>query len=515
MAHPTPSTQHPSSNSTPLRTPIHVACLSNLTPSTEARKAILEGDWTEVEKHCRRWTEDVSKTTSSQQKTFLYAIYREQYLELIEGQEYQKAFTHLTKRLKPLEGSAASEGEFRDLCYLLTCKSVQEVLRGWEGVAAAREQLVQHLNDVFDSSETQLASGGKLPEKRLVRLLQQAVAYQLESARHKPARVKVDSLMEDYSCPLLPNATHRVLIGHTAGVKCVSWVGNELLASGGNDGCLRLWDVATGTCTGYFEGHTGRVWDVSASASGTRIASACADGAVRIWSLDENNGRATTLRYTVPTATLAEHRGDVYSVCIHPSEHAVVTAGYDRTVRLFDVNKAVLLRTLQGHELAVRQVVFNSTGNLLVSGSKDATVRFWDARSGLCVKRLENHLGEVTSVQLSASGTQLLSSSTDNTIRLWDVRAARPLRSFKGHLNTCKSFVRADFGPSKDQIVSGSEDGCVIVWDAESAQMVQRLHGHADVAYSAVWNESQGMLASCSHDGSLRTWWYDPNLLGD
>ena len=41
-----------------------------------ARKAILEGDWTEVEKLCRRWTEDLSKTTSSQQKTFLYAIYR-------------------------------------------------------------------------------------------------------------------------------------------------------------------------------------------------------------------------------------------------------------------------------------------------------------------------------------------------------------------------------------------------------------------------------------------------------
>ena len=38
------------------------------------------------------------------------------------------------------------------------------------------------------------------------------------------------------------------------------------------------------------------------------------------------------------------------------------------------------------------------------------------------------------------------SSSTDNTIRLWDVRAAKPLRSFKGHLNTCKSFVKANFG---------------------------------------------------------------------
>ena len=59
------------------------------------RKAILEGDWNEVEKQCRRWAEDLSKMSSSQQRTFLYAVYRLQYLELIEGQEYQKAFTHL------------------------------------------------------------------------------------------------------------------------------------------------------------------------------------------------------------------------------------------------------------------------------------------------------------------------------------------------------------------------------------------------------------------------------------
>ena len=62
--------------------------------------------------------------TFQQQKSFLYAAYREQFLELIEAQEYQKAFTHLTKRLKPLEASAASLGEFKDLCYLLTCRSV-------------------------------------------------------------------------------------------------------------------------------------------------------------------------------------------------------------------------------------------------------------------------------------------------------------------------------------------------------------------------------------------------------
>ena len=155
-----------------------------------ARKAILEGDWNEVEKLCRRWTEDGSKISPSQQKSFLYSIYREQYLELIEGQEYQKAFTHLTKRLKPLEASAASEAEFRDLCYLLTCKSVQEVLRDWEGVAAAREKLAQQVSDVFDASESQLATGVRLPERRLVGMLQQAVAFQIEHSHYQPTGAK-------------------------------------------------------------------------------------------------------------------------------------------------------------------------------------------------------------------------------------------------------------------------------------------------------------------------------------
>ncbi len=52
---------------------------------------------------------------------FLYAAYRLQFLELLDGGEQHKAFTQLTKRLKPLESCAPSPAEFRDLCYLLTC----------------------------------------------------------------------------------------------------------------------------------------------------------------------------------------------------------------------------------------------------------------------------------------------------------------------------------------------------------------------------------------------------------
>lgn len=44
--------------------------------------------------------------------------------ELIDKGESQKAFSHLNKRLKPLEGAKAHAHEFTDLCYLLSCRSV-------------------------------------------------------------------------------------------------------------------------------------------------------------------------------------------------------------------------------------------------------------------------------------------------------------------------------------------------------------------------------------------------------
>jgi hypothetical protein len=57
----------------------------------------------------------------------------------------------------------------------------------------------------------------------------------------------------------------------------------------------------------------------------------------------------------------------VYAVHLHPTEPQLVSGGYDKTVRLYDVAKGVLLRTLHGHQLAVSAVLFNAAGNLVVS----------------------------------------------------------------------------------------------------------------------------------------------------
>ncbi|CAG8561372.1 4546_t:CDS:2 [Acaulospora colombiana] len=183
-------------------------------------------------------------------------------------------------------------------------------------------------------------------------------------------------------------------------------------------------------------------------------------------------------------------------------QNHVVTGGYDKIVRLYDISTGQLVKMFTGHQLSVTKTIFNPLGNLIVSGSKDHTIKFWDIVSGLCIKTISSHLGEVTSVAMNSNGTLLLSSSKDNSNRLWDVRKARPIKRLKGHQNTSKNFIRAGF-VNNSLIVGGSE---------ETEEVLQKLKGHSGIVYDAIWNPKQCLLVSCSDDKTLKTWWYDEGL---
>lgn len=417
----------------------------------------------------------------------------------------------------------------------------------WEGIQPGREALVAEfslllepdrldheglLDDIHDA-ETKTQDHTHVPPHRLLTLLHQAVAYQVEFARYQKRTVPVvSSLLHDYSGFVIPNRCRMALRGHAQNVKCVRFVGEDgrKLVSGSSDCTVHLWDTETGACDAILEGHGSRVWDVDATRNGALLASASSDATVRIWSIESKQ----------PQLTLRGGFGDVYCCRFSPAQNQLVTGGYDKLIRLYDLNNGTAVRMFPGHQLGVSSAVFSPQGSLVITGAKDTTVRFWDALSGTCVRSLPGHLGEVTSVEISDDGMQLLTSSKDNSHRLWDMRMLRPLQRFKGHQNTSKNFIRCSFAhPSL--IISGSEDGLVYMWGQESSRVLQTLEGHGIdsalsdtapewqatrdrcsvapihmgqkqvVVYSAVWNKVQGLLASCADDGTVRLWdWVAP-----
>ncbi len=75
---------------------------------------------------------------------------------------------------------------------------------------------------------------------------------------------------------------------------------------------------------------------------------------------------------------LAGHAGGVASLAFSPDGTRIVSASYDRTLRVWDAGRGVALLSLPGHTRGVLSVAFSPDGTRIASGGLDRTVRLWD-----------------------------------------------------------------------------------------------------------------------------------------
>jgi tRNA A-37 threonylcarbamoyl transferase component Bud32 len=105
-------------------------------------------------------------------------------------------------------------------------------------------------------------------------------------------------------------------------------------------------------------------------------------------------------------ATLRGHAGPVNGVAFSPDGTRLASASADGSVRVWDRQAHREMLTLRGHEGAVLAVAFSPDGGRIASGGADHTARLWD-REGHEVLTLRGHTVGVASVAFSPDGTRL------------------------------------------------------------------------------------------------------------
>lgn len=141
---------------------------------------------------------------------------------------------------------------------------------------------------------------------------------------------------------------------------------SKIIASGGMDSTVTLWDRQSGKQLHLLSGHSGGISSVAFSPDGKYLASASADGSVRIWNVSTGQS---------PLA-LWEHVGGVLCAVYSSDGRIVASGGADRTVRLWDASTGKNYETLGAHS-SVWQVEFSADGNYLAAGYADGTINIW------------------------------------------------------------------------------------------------------------------------------------------
>jgi len=76
--------------------------------------------------------------------------------------------------------------------------------------------------------------------------------------------------------------------------------------------------------------------------------------------------------------------------------------------------------TLKGHTAEITSAAYSPDGKRIVSASFDKSLRIWEAVSGQELLTLKGHTGPVNRVAYSSDGNHIVSSGLDGTIRIWD-----------------------------------------------------------------------------------------------
>jgi WD40 repeat protein/serine/threonine protein kinase len=334
----------------------------------------------------------------------------------------------------------------------------------------------------------------------------------------------------------LCHAYLRALRGHGGGILGVAFSPDGTrLATGSNDGVVKVWEVATGRELRTFSGQNGpAVLTLAFSPDGTRLATDTEDGTVKLWDmasgkeirtlrghkgsafpilglafsadgtrLAAGGSWATVWDVTSGEALCRLSRGA--SVAFSPDGTRLATTdsavrggcvGPDRDATVWDVKTGREVRTFRGHGARVTTVVFSPDGTRLASGGFDNQVRVWDVAGGQELRTLQGHSGWVESLAFSPDGTRLASGSSDQTVRVWDVAGGQGLRTFRGHNN---SVTAVAFSPDGTRLASGSSDQTVKVWDVAGDPEFRTLQGKSSVVTAVVFSPDGTRLASGSY----------------
>ncbi|THH11416.1 hypothetical protein EW145_g645 [Phellinidium pouzarii] len=272
--------------------------------------------------------------------------------------------------------------------------------------------------------------------------------------------------------------------GHYFDMNTLSYTADgQHVATGGDDGKVKVWNTTSGFCFITFSEHSAAVSAIEFAKQGQVLFSASLDGTVRAFDLIRYRNFRT---FTSPSPV------QFSSLAVDPSGE-VIAAGSTDSFQIFmwSVQTGKLLDVLSGHEGPVSSLAFSPIGNVLASASWDKTVRVWNVFDRSRAVEPFQLGADVIALAFRPDGKELAASSLDGQIAFWDVALGKQTTLIEGrkdisggrkaddrrsaaNSSSGKCFNSLAYTADGSCLLAGGNSKYVVLYDVRDGVMIKK-----------------------------------------
>ncbi|MDR1962939.1 MAG: WD40 repeat domain-containing protein [Planctomycetaceae bacterium] len=265
----------------------------------------------------------------------------------------------------------------------------------------------------------------------------------------------------------------------------------RLLAVGGDDHLVRLWDIQAKGFIRELQEHLDWVRGLAFNPDQTRLATIGQDGQIKLWEVQ--NG--TLIR------SFKGGRG-TQKILFHPNGSRFAVCGFDKNVRIYDAATGNLLNTLETHGTNNKAIAFSTDGSLLAVGGRTGVIRVWQTSDYQRLTDLKGDGRRVHALAFSPNASQLASGGDGPFIMVWKPTDGTLLQTLPERPGKTFSLIYC----GQTLLASGESDNAIRIWDLSKNQNTATLLGHTGTISTMIYEPTSNRLISGSFDTSLRFW---------
>ena len=221
----------------------------------------------------------------------------------------------------------------------------------------------------------------------------------------------------------------------------------KLLASGGYDSKIILWDPVSREPLRTLSGHNGAIFDIAFSPDGKLLASASGDQTSKVW----------RVRDGLRLDTLKEPQGEQFCVSFTPDGSHLLSAGADNRIRIWElksrdqVEMNPIIETRFAHEAAVTGLMLNKEGTRMLTVSLDRSTKLWSVPDLTLLAIQDAHSDTVSALTMVPSEQEVMLARMDGSVRRVSFKARGEQSGASDQSSPATVTAQADHADSKSE----------------------------------------------------------------